>query len=89
MKSMSEKKKMKSYLVECLSTRSTLKKNCAKKVIEKIPLKKTVEKKTVFFHEKNREVGRPEVREEARRPLTDDTRRCPGGADDTNTKIHW
>ena len=21
----------------------------------------------------------------ARRPLTDDTRRCPGGADDTNT----
>ena len=29
--------------------------------------------------------SRPEVRGEARRPLTDDTRRCPGGADDTNT----
>ena len=29
---MSEKKKMKSYLVGCLSRRSTLKKNCAKKV---------------------------------------------------------
>jgi len=46
---MSEKKKMKSYLVECLSTRSTLKKTVQKKVIEKKPLKKTIEKKTVFF----------------------------------------
>ena len=32
---MSEKKKMKSYLVECLSTRSTLKKTVQKKSLKK------------------------------------------------------
>ena len=49
-KSMSEKKKMKSYLVECLSTRSTLKKTVQKK---------SLKKKTVFFmKKKNARLGK-------------------------------
>ena len=51
-KSMSEKKKMKSYLVECLSTRSTLKKTVQKKSLKKNRWKKPLKKKQFFFMKK-------------------------------------
>ena len=53
-KSMSEKKKMKSYLVECLSTRSTLKKTVQKKSLKKKRWKKPLKKNQFFPWKKTR-----------------------------------